>query len=257
MKLNRVRNRYLLLTDIFLSFCAYFLIILLLFPVRELGIHIQDGYQQILVTPAVYVLILVVLGIYRTDWVYASGKEYVQLIAATIIAAIVDTVLGHFLTRGAFYLKMNVAANIVVMGIICGTRFFVRLAHKLVLYTSKDNGKRTLIIGSGRLAVTLIRDIYDNERMDYDVVGLIDDDATRKNEKLVEFDKIISMLQEFKQNNNDESLIFINEFLNVIDLNETKFDFELVDKFIFYLNTHKDDLEKDTLVQGPTLVKKR
>jgi len=184
MKLNRVRNRYLVLTDIALSFCAYIIVILFLFPVRELNQHMQDGYQQIFATPLVYCAILFILGIYRTDWVYASGKEYVQLIAASIIAAIVDVVLGQYLTKGAYYFKMNVAANIVVIAMVCGTRFFVRLARKMLLYTKKGKGKRTLIIGSGRLAVTLIRDIYDNDRLDYDVVGLIDDDASRKNQSV-------------------------------------------------------------------------
>ena len=109
MIFNRVRNRYLFLVDIALSFLAYIIVILLLWPVREIGVHIQDGYQQILATPIVYALVLLILGIYRIDWVYASGKEYAQLIAACVIAAIVDTVLGQYLTKGAYYLKMNIA----------------------------------------------------------------------------------------------------------------------------------------------------
>lgn len=184
MKFNRVRNRYLFLTDVALSFCAYSIVILFLFPVRQLTQHMQDGYQQILATPVVYAVILLMLGLYRTDWVYASVKEYVQLIAACFIAAIVDTVLGQYLTKGAYYFKMNVAANIVVVAMVCGTRFFVRLAHKMYVYATKGKGRRTLIIGSGRLAVTLIRDIYDNEKMNYDVVGLIDDDAGRKHQSV-------------------------------------------------------------------------
>ncbi|MBQ7040260.1 MAG: hypothetical protein IJN39_06800, partial [Clostridia bacterium] len=184
MKLNRVRNRYLFLTDIALSLCAYIIVILFLFPVMELGQHMHDGYRQIFATPIVYAIVLSILGIYRTDWFYASVKEYAQLIAACLISAIIGTVLGHYLTKGAYYLKMNVAANVVVVGMICGTRFFVRLTHKMLLYTTKGSGKRTLIIGSGRLAVTLIRDIYDNDRMNYEVVGLIDDDASRKNQSV-------------------------------------------------------------------------
>ena len=184
MIFNRVRNRYLFLVDVALSFLAYIIVILLLWPVREIGVHIQDGYQQILATPIVYALVLLVLGIYRIDWVYASGKEYAQLIAACVIAAIVDTVLGQYLTKGAYYLKMNIAANVVVIAMTCGTRFFVRLARKMLLYSTKSSGKRTLIIGSGRLAVTLIRDIYDNEKMNYDVVGLIDDDVSRKKQSV-------------------------------------------------------------------------
>ena len=62
---------------------------------------------------------------------------------------------------------------------MCGLRFFIRLTYKYTRSPDTTHGKRALIIGAGKLAVSLLRDIDENENLNYNVIGLIDDDRLK------------------------------------------------------------------------------
>ena len=62
--------------------------------------------------------------------------------------------------------------------------FFMRLIYKTIITKGRGKGKRILVIGAGRLAVMLLRDIYENERFDWSVAGLIDDDPLKQNQRI-------------------------------------------------------------------------
>ena len=65
---------------------------------------------------------------------------------------------------------------------IVGSRMLIRAIHNLYnrAANASDN-KRLLIIGAGSSATIVLRDISNNENLNYDVVGFIDDDPEKKN----------------------------------------------------------------------------
>ncbi len=181
---ERIKKRYLIFLDILLCLIAYLAVILVVFHIQDVFYYLKGGVALIFVTAFVYGIVFSVLNIYKADWVYAGVSTYMKLIFACIFATFVSVIAGLFISTGIIYPKINLAANVVSIAFICGLRFFIRVLYKLLHGRRKGNGKRVLIIGAGRLAIMLLRDFSENERLNYDVVGLIDDDFSKINRNI-------------------------------------------------------------------------
>jgi len=181
--LQHARNRYLLFMDIVACFMAYAASIRIILPAQDFFLMFKSSLAVAVITLLVYSLVLVVLGIYSTNWVHASPNDYLRLFAGLLSAGVFNTIIGAIIFHRFHLLfpKLNFLANIILMVIICFLRFSLRMVYKLSSFKGKSNGKKTLIIGAGSLAVALLRDINDNDRLEYNVVGLIDDDPVKKN----------------------------------------------------------------------------
>lgn len=180
MKKLRFKNRYLLITDIFMCVFAHALILLITRSISCFSNYFIQAIPMISATTFVYCLFIIVFKNYYVNWEYSSAKEYTSLLASCILASVTSIFIGLISKEEIFYFKLNVAANLGTTALICFVRFFVKVIH--FYYNSKENQgkKRLLIIGAGRLAVTLIREISENNRLNYDVVGLIDDDPEKQ-----------------------------------------------------------------------------
>jgi FlaA1/EpsC-like NDP-sugar epimerase len=185
MRFNKIiRNRYLFFMDLILTVVAFAAMIIFVFPTATLRGHLFGGAELIAVTALVYVIILGSFSIYNTDWVRAAHKDYLRLMSACILAAVISVILGEYFSTDVFFLKFNLAANIAVTALICALRFGIRILYKIILEFAASGGKRILIIGAGSLALVLMRDILENDDLNYSVVGLIDDDPQKKNERM-------------------------------------------------------------------------
>lgn len=185
MRFNKIiRNRYLFFMDLILTVIAFAAMIIFVFPTATLRGHLMGGIDLIAVTALVYVIILGAFSVYNTDWVRAAHKDYIRLMLACILAAVISVVLGEYFATDVFFLKFNIAANLAVTALICALRFAIRIVYKIILELAAGSGKRILIIGAGSLALVLMRDILENDDLNYSVVGLIDDDPQKKNERM-------------------------------------------------------------------------
>lgn len=178
-----IKNRYLLGLDFLLCFLAYILIISMVFPLISFRAIFSGGMGQISATALIFVLTFVVCQLYQVDWLYAGTNEYLRLIAGCILAVILSTLSGLFLSVGTLYPKLNLAAGICATVLVCALRFSVRIFCKLFMGASKKDGEQTLIIGAGRLSAALLRDLQDSH-LPYQVVGLIDDDPHKSKMKM-------------------------------------------------------------------------
>jgi len=173
-----IKNRYLFGIDFLLCILAYMLIIAMVYPLATFSLYFLGGIRQIIATSLVFTLFFTLLHLYQVDWLYAGTSEYLRLLFACISSIILSVLAGLFLSAGILYPKLNLAASICASVLVCALRFSVRILCKLSMGTASKDGTRTLIIGAGRLAVTLLRDIHDS-CLSYQVVGLIDDDPQK------------------------------------------------------------------------------
>ncbi|MBQ9757971.1 MAG: polysaccharide biosynthesis protein [Clostridia bacterium] len=139
------------------------------------------GLGVIAVTSLVYFLVLIWFDVYRTNWVYANSREYTTLLTACTVSAAISIVLGLIVGNEHIYLKLNVASNIVTTALVCAFRFFLRISYNLTRTKDRKDAKKALIIGAGSLAMAFLRDLQNNDKLNYEVVGLIDDDESKMN----------------------------------------------------------------------------
>ena len=181
MKKGFIRNRHLFLVDLLMCFIAHICLITLVVAYKRMTTYLMGGFDIIVTCMLVYLLVLSIFGVYKMDWVFAGPKDYMVLLSACLTASSINIVLGLIMRNPFIFPKLNISTNIGIAILICGVRFFLRLIYKYMVSFKNSHSKRGLIIGAGRLAVTLLRDIETNKNLSYDIVGLIDDDPEKHN----------------------------------------------------------------------------
>jgi len=210
MRKMKLRNRYLFVIDMLFVFLAYAAVILIVFPVSNFGPYFTYVVKNIPATAAIYGLVMYLFKIYKTDWVYASVREYMFLIIASVLSFYLSILSCIIIDNPYVFPKFDISANACIIVMIFALRFSVRVIFKIINTDPVYNGKKVLIIGAGSLSVTLVRDIYNNKNLSYEIVGLIDDDPLKKN-MLICGTKVLGNrndIEEICKEKNVEEIIF-------------------------------------------------
>ena len=181
MKKINMWSKILGVFDIAFCFFSYMVLFFFIFSWKTGVVKFGGGLGVIAVTSLVYFLVLIWFDVYRTNWVYANSREYTTLLTACMVSAAISIVLGLIVGNEHIYLKLNVASNIVATALVCAFRFFLRISYNLTRTKDRKDAKKALIIGAGSLAMAFLRDLQNNDKLNYEVVGLIDDDESKMN----------------------------------------------------------------------------
>ncbi len=184
MKKMNMWSKILGIFDAAFCFFSYIVLFFFIFSWKEGFVKFCGGIGVVAITALIYFLVLAWFNIYRTNWVYANSREYTTLITSCAIASAISIVLGLIAGNEHIYLKINVASNIVTTALICAFRFFLRISYNITRTKDNTDAKKALIIGAGSLAMAFLRDLQNNEKLNYEVVGLIDDDENKMNIRL-------------------------------------------------------------------------
>ncbi len=179
-----IKNRHLCFADIVLCLLSFVMVIALIVTTSsDFGTEFLQALPCIAVSTLIFVFFLFLFHLYQVDWLYAGVKEHLHLLLACFLSSTVSLLLNLFVFKSPHY-KIALAALFGASALICFLRYLVRLVCKLHHTSFAGNGKRVLIIGAGNLAVTLLRDIADNDRLNYTVVGLIDDNVQKARQRI-------------------------------------------------------------------------
>ena len=177
---KKLRNRYFLILDILLVLLAYAAIILVVFPIGRFDDLFFGGKSVILLTVVIYVASLLLSRVYFIDVENAGTHEYARLFLGCFFAAVISVIAGSYISNKVIFPKLNITANIAAIIFICLSRAAARILYRLASGYSKENGKRALLIGAGSLANIVLRDIEDNPALNYNVIGMVDDDPRKR-----------------------------------------------------------------------------
>ncbi|MBE7047039.1 MAG: polysaccharide biosynthesis protein [Ruminococcaceae bacterium] len=150
-----------------------------------------SNYVDIAIIATVFVISYIAMGIYNNLWLYSGYSDYMKFFVASVAATVISFVCV------LLYQKLFVRNPIDYFGMreCILTLFFVnvgllsyRVAIRVVTvfvmnkHNVRSKGrKRLLIIGAGEASRVLMNDINQNNNLDYNVVGFIDDDPTKTN----------------------------------------------------------------------------
>jgi len=183
-KKHIIRNRYIFLVDILLILLSYSCATIFMFNIEYFSVVMLGGVAQVFLSCLFFLFFLSLFGIYQTDWLNASPTDNIRLFVSLSVGAVFSILSGMFFGTKTFFLKYNICASAITLLLICMFRFSLRVFFKSFSYRSSHKGKRVLIIGAGSLAVTLLREIYELDSQNYNVVGLIDDDKSKINQRV-------------------------------------------------------------------------
>lgn len=198
---NLIRNKnfyIILLMDVGLVVGAYFLAYLLRFEGQIPRLESVKLYATLPYIVPFKLFVFMSFGLYKGMWRYTSFVDLFKVFKATITssAVIILAILFVYQFQG-FPRSVFILDWILTFIFIAGIRVAIRLllSEKSVRGTYlfqnpfsrvKDavTKKRLLIIGAGDAGEKMLREIRDNPRVNYEVVGFLDDDPKKKGMKI-------------------------------------------------------------------------
>lgn len=124
------------------------------------------------------------LGLYRGVWRYASLPDLKRILIAILLGGTITlAVLLLLELSNDIPHAIILLASILLLLIMGGSRFLYRAWKERRLYSLKNyEGKLVIILGAGRTAVSLVKDL--ERSRDWHIVGLLDDDPRKLGTRL-------------------------------------------------------------------------
>ncbi|WP_446897569.1 polysaccharide biosynthesis protein [Clostridium sp. LBM24168] len=126
--------------------------------------------------------------LYNSIWKYASIEELMSIIYSVSLSNVVFIIYSRFInfkflenTYYRFPFTVHIIFWILSVITLGGVRFLMRIVDQSKGEKEvKRRCRKLLIIGAGDASSILIREIKRNKNLNYDIVGLIDDDVSKK-----------------------------------------------------------------------------
>ena len=177
-----VRNRYLFILDLLIIPISYVLALLLINNIfKAVDIAIAN-IPAIIITDIVFLFMNIIFGVYTVMWIYGGTKDYLRITWACAVSSVVSLAINMIIFETSLYFKISFCVMVIASVAIIGSRMLIRAVHNLYNRSIRNSdNKRLLIIGAGSSATIVLRDMANNGKLNYDVVGFIDDDPDKRN----------------------------------------------------------------------------
>ncbi|MCI1944333.1 polysaccharide biosynthesis protein [Clostridium luticellarii] len=191
------KDKKLIVYDIFFLIISLYFALLLRFD-----FSIPPEYMIFLklsIIPVVVITLIFnkIFNLYNSIWKYASVEELVSIVYSVSLANLIFIIYSYlinykFLENRYYRFPYTVHIIFWILSVLAlgGIRFIYRLSEdsKGEYKSSKD--KRLLIVGAGDASAMLIREIKKHKNFNYNIIGLIDDDRSKK-KKLINGIKVL------------------------------------------------------------------
>lgn len=140
----------------------------------QLGLTGTEVAVGLLVLLIVYAFSFAFFKVYKSLWKYIGVDELLRLTASNILAMIIVMFLSQLYFGMFSLISLELIAGVYALIIMSGVRVLYRLLRR---YSLKKNAKevKTIIIGAGDAGNLLLRELRQNNSLNYKIVGFIDD----------------------------------------------------------------------------------
>lgn len=181
-------NRKFLFYDIILVTVFLYFALLLRFEFKIPGEYIT--FFKVSIIPVILFTVVCnrMFHLYDFIWKYASIDELMSIIYSVSLANIIFILYSYTINykllkfmHYRFPATVHIIFWLLSIGALGGTRFFYRIMGRndSIPECEKENSK-VLIIGAGDAGAMLIKEVKKHNTLNYDIVGLIDDDLYKK-----------------------------------------------------------------------------
>ncbi len=182
-KYPTIRNRHFIMFDILIVVLSYVVSVFLVYNKSNYIDTIIKGQMTILFSLVVFIAVMMIFGIYTVMWIHAGTKDYIRIIKACVVSDIILACVGAFVLK-EISIRVEFFALVVANVCFLMIRMLARGLHDLSVDETKLNDpskKRLLIVGAGNAATIMLKDLTRNSRLNYNVVGFVDDDERKRN----------------------------------------------------------------------------
>lgn len=140
----------------------------------QLGLTGTEVAVGLFVLLIVYAFSFAFFKVYKSLWKYIGVDELLRLTASNILAMIIVMFLSQLYFGMFSLISLELIAGVYALIIMSGVRVLYRLLRR---YSINKNAKevKTIIIGAGDAGNLLLRELRQNNSLNYKIVGFIDD----------------------------------------------------------------------------------
>jgi UDP-GlcNAc:undecaprenyl-phosphate GlcNAc-1-phosphate transferase len=121
------------------------------------------------------------LGVYRGFWRYITLDTLALYARAVVLGSVLSVLTLVFAFRfQGFSRAIMVLDGLTLLVLLTGSRLVFRVIRRHLPAAAAGSGRRVLIFGAGDGGELLLREVANNPRLDYALVGFADDDPHKK-----------------------------------------------------------------------------
>ena len=179
----------LLCSDGFLVGLAYYLAYYLRFDGQIPPEFLSAWQTTVSIVVIIKLIFLYLLDLYRGMWRYTGIHDMLNLLKANLLASAIIIsiilILHHFqgFSRGVFAIDAMLSI-LFLSGFRLSIRLYYTRFNNTNFKSPQSRTKKILIIGAGNMGEKLVREIQGNSRMNYNIVGFVDDNSIKLNQKI-------------------------------------------------------------------------
>ncbi len=141
--------------------------------------------RTVLIVVGIKLLVFILFGFYDRWWRYVSTRDMWSAARGVTVASLVADVTVYFASPVAdVRLPRSIAVMdwLLLLALIAGSRLIARsVFERPTPGRLVARGKEVLVVGAGEAARDTIREMHRNPQLGYTPIGLVDDDARKKN----------------------------------------------------------------------------
>lgn len=185
-------------------------------------IDVLHASYVLILSIVVYMSLFFIFKMHKIIWRYASLLEMIQ-VAKSVFVGFIGVEVLSFLIFGLHYIPLSILPlqAFFYLSLIVASRAFYRIFH--VHSASDKKSQKVLLIGGGQAGDGLLRDMLQDPKRSFDVVGILDDDAKLQGRVLrgVRVLGGIDLLEESLSSNQPDMVIYaIPSIANPVLLNK-------------------------------------
>lgn len=140
----------------------------------------------------------ILLGLYRSVWRFASIPDLIQIIKAVGLGVLAAFIYADFISQQNIPRSIPVLYGIFLVLFLSFGRLGVRwFKDRRNYFSSSEVAKRVLIVGSGDLAESLLREMLRDATHQYHPIAIIDSDFSTLNREIHRV-RVVGTLEEIK-----------------------------------------------------------
>ena len=187
MQNKKAKMLTLVIVDLLLIFCSYFVAFIFRFKytdisIAEIVVMYGSYISKIFLMSLIFIGIFMAFKQYKSIWSIASIDEFLRGIIATGLATSVVLIISY-LDKRRIPLMVTIMAGIMIMVFCNGIRIGWRVVRRtLIFITDRSNGscKRVLVVGAGGAGALVVNEYKKNPQYKKKVVAFVDDSWVKK-----------------------------------------------------------------------------
>ena len=187
MQNKKAKMLTLVIVDLLLIFCSYFVAFIFRFKytnisIAEIVVMYESYISKIFLMSLIFIGVFMAFKQYKSIWSIASIDEFLRGIIATGLATSVVLIISY-LDERRIPLMVTIMAGIMIMVFCNGIRIGWRVVRRtLIFITDRSNGscKRVLVVGAGGAGALVANEYKKNPQYRKKVVAFVDDSWAKK-----------------------------------------------------------------------------